>query len=341
MSRIIELGIVVGGLLTLAVYLDPASIDPPKAQRHDRDSRVSERVERGPIPPLSPPVGLDPERVALGERLFHEPGLSRDGKISCASCHDIASGGDDGRRRSIGVGGAEGEINAPTVLNAALGFRQFWDGRVETLEEQVDGPIGHKSEMGSDWPSVVAWLQSQDSYRKSFENSYDDGVTPDNVRNAIANYERSLITVDSPFDRFLRGERSLSSSAMRGYQRFIELGCISCHQGRAIGGNLFQRFGLFGDYFEDRGDVTEADLGRFAVTQKEIDRYVFKVPSLRNIARTAPYLHDGSLESLSEVVRTMAHYQLGVRLPDRDVDDLVAFLESLTGELPRERLPHK
>lgn len=289
-------------------------------------------TDASPIQPV-PAVGdLDLDRVALGARLFAEPRLSSDGTIACASCHSLATGGADGRRTSIGVGGAVGPINAPTVFNASLNFAQSWNGGARTLEEQAGNPLTGAVEMGSSWPVILATLQGDPSYADTFAAAYADGVTEANVRDAIATFERSLLTPDAPFDRYLRGEdTAITPSAAAGYRHFVELGCVACHQGAGVGGNMYQRFGLMGDYVADRGDVTAADLGRFLVTGDEADKHVFKVPSLRNVARTAPYFHDGTAETLTEAVHVMATYQLGRNLTDDEVVELVAFLESLTG----------
>lgn len=291
-------------------------------------------IEHASLRPLSPPPEADPALVGLGADLFSEPRLSHDGTVSCASCHDLAHGGDDGRRSAVGIGGALGPINTPTVFNAALNFRQFWDGRAETLEEQIDGPTQSPLEMGSSWDAILAFLSGDAAYRTRFENLFADGVTAPNVRSAIAAFERTLITVDAPFDRYLAGDESaLSESAREGHRLFEELGCASCHQGANIGGNMFQRFGVMGDYFGDRGGLTPADLGRYAVTHREEDRHVFRVPSLRNVALTAPYFHDGSATTLEEAVRVMARYQLGRHVASEEVAALVAFLTSLTGRV--------
>ncbi|MCL2524771.1 MAG: cytochrome-c peroxidase, partial [Betaproteobacteria bacterium] len=280
--------------------------------------------------------GLDPRRVALGKRLFHDPRLSADATISCASCHNLAAGGVDGLRFSIGIGGAVGNINAPTVFNSAYNLAQFWDGRAATLEEQAAGPIQNPIEMGATWPEVLNRLSQDDELVASFHSIYPDGLTAANLLNAIATFERSLITVNSRFDRYLRGdEEALSALEMEGYSRFREYGCVSCHQGMLVGGNMYQKFGVLGNYFAGR-PASASDLGRYSVTHREEDRYVFKVPSLRNVALTAPYFHDGSAATLEAAVLVMGRYQLGLDLPENDVTAIVAFLTSLTGELPQD-----
>lgn len=285
-----------------------------------------------PILPVPDFIVADHRKVELGERLFHDVRLSRDDTISCASCHDLDNGGDDGRRHSLGVGGGETAVNAPTVLNAGLNLAQFWDGRAASLEDQIDGPIHHPDEMGSNWPTILGKLRRDPDYVRTFAKIYSGGLSEHAIKDAIATFERTLVTPGARFDRFLRGDTTAITAAEReGYVLFKSLGCISCHQGRNVGGNMFQTFGVMGDYFADRGSPTPADNGRFNVTGDARDRHVFKVPSLRNVALTAPYFHDGSATTLAQAVEVMAWYQLGRRLADRDVVLIVAFLETLTG----------
>jgi cytochrome c peroxidase len=286
-----------------------------------------------PITPLPLSLDLDHGKVELGRRLFHEARLSGDGSISCATCHSLASGGVDRLPFSRGIGGKVGTINSPTVFNSGFDFRQFWDGRAETLEDQVDGPLQNPVEMGGTWPKAVAVLAGDSTYAGEFAAIYPDGIQPKNVRDAIATFERSLVTPNSRFDRFLRGDHAaLNENEREGYRLFKRIGCISCHQGINMGGNIYQKLGIMEDYFEARGHINSADFGRFNVTQREEDRFFFKVPSLRNIALTAPYLHDGTAKDLREVVRIMARYQLGVRLDEVDEAAIIAFLRTLTGE---------
>lgn len=288
-----------------------------------------------PVPRSLP---LDARKVMLGRRLFHDVRLSADDTVSCASCHHLAGGGVDNRVHSIGVKGSEGGINAPTVLNSALNFVQFWDGRAPTLEAQIEGPVHHPLEMASNWGQVIGKLAQDADYAARFAVLYEDGLTQTNIKDAIATFERALLTPDAPFDRYLRGEQAaLDPLAQRGWELFQSYGCVSCHQGINLGGNFFERMGLMGDYFGDRGHTTEADNGRYNVTHDEADRHYFRVPSLRNVALTYPYFHDGSAATLHDAVRTMARYQLGRRMPDDDVEAIVAFLQSLTGQLAMEQ----
>jgi cytochrome c peroxidase len=286
-----------------------------------------------PIKPLPPIAVEDPGRVQLGRQLFHDTRLSANGSVSCSSCHDAAQGGADSRERSLGFAGQPTEVNAPTVLNASLNFKQFWNGRADSLEQQIDSVVQNPVEMGSKWVDVVAKVSHDASYAQSFAASYKDGVTRANIQNAIATYERTLTTPDSRFDKYLRGQASaLSPEEKAGYVKFKQYGCISCHQGVNVGGNMFQKFGVMGDYFAGRRTPTNADMGRYLVTREEGDRHVFKVPGLRNVALTAPYFHDGSAKTLDEAVDVMFRYQLGRVAAARDKADIVKFLGTLTGD---------
>jgi cytochrome c peroxidase len=286
-----------------------------------------------PIKPVPASLKQDPARVEIGRRLFNDPRLSANGGVSCASCHDLSRGGVDGRDYSVGFSGKRTGVNTPTVLNAALNFRQFWNGRADSLEAQVDQVIRNPVEMGSTWADVIAKVAQGARYKEAFARAYKDGVTQANIQNAIATFERTLITPDSRFDKYLRGERSaLSDEEKAGYAKFKQFGCIACHQGVNVGGNMFQKFGVMGDYFAQRGKPSEADLGRFVVTGDAEDKHVFKVPSLRNVALTAPYFHDASAKTLADAVDVMFRYQLGRAASRGDKDAIVKFLGTLTGE---------
>ena len=286
-----------------------------------------------PLKPLPGVPQQDARRVELGRRLFHEPRLSINNTLSCASCHQLDKNGADNRALSLGFDGQPVAVNTPTVFNAALNFRQFWDGRVETLEEQSNVVITSPHEMGSDWSTVLERIATDPDYRRDFAATYPDGVTRANVQQALASFERTLLTPDSRFDQYLLGNTDiLTMEEKYGYQRFKEYGCIACHQGVNIGGNMYQKFGVIGDYFQARGHPTESDLGRYLVTKDEEDRYVFKVPSLRNVAVTAPYFHDGSAPTLERAVDVMFQYQLG-RMPSAEDKRLIMlFLTTLTGQ---------
>jgi len=287
-----------------------------------------------PISPIPEPPVQDGRKVALGKKLFHDPILSGDGLISCATCHPLNRGGVDGLVVSVGIQGQKGQVNAPTVYNSGLFFAQFWDGRAESLEEQALGPVSNPIEMGASWPKVVRRLKNNTHYQDAFTELYPDQVTQENVVDAIAAFERSLMTVDGRFDRYLKGEKAaISQTEKQGYHLFKAYGCSSCHQGAAVGGNMFQKMGIAKEFFENRKRLTKADLGRFNVTGDEFNKHEFKVPSLRNVALTGPYLHDGSVKTLEKMVAVMGVYQLGQEIPPKDVIQIVAFLKTLTGKM--------
>jgi cytochrome c peroxidase len=300
-------------------------------------------LERGlePISPLPTEVDLDPRRVALGERLFADPVVSGDGRISCIGCHPLRHGGADGLPLSERPGRGPGKLNTPTIFNVSYSWRLNWTAKFDALEEQLDGPMKNPDIMGTDWAKLLERLRARSDYVRRFAQTYDDGLTEGNCRDALASYERSLVTPNAKFDRFLRGEATLEPDEAAGWRVFREYGCVSCHQGINIGGNMLQRFGVMRDpflrqpdmqLFLGRTETREADLGRFGVTHDAEDRFVFRVPSLRNVALTAPYFHDGSATTLEDAITVMGEVQLGRELgPDR-VRALAAFLESLTGE---------
>ena len=291
-----------------------------------------------PIKPIPLEHGQDMAKVALGEKLFHDTRLSGDNTISCASCHGLETGGVDRLQFSVGIEGKQGHINAPTVFNSGYNFVQFWDGRAGSLEEQAAGPVTNPIEMGAQWPDVLTKLAADTAYKQDFAKLYKDGLTKDNVLDAIATFERSLITPNSPFDRYLRGDRNaLSKLELEGYEKFKQYGCHACHQGANVGGNMYQLFGVLNNYFEKRGNITAEDMGRYNVTGRESDRHVFKVPSLRMARDTAPYLHDGTAETLRDAVDVMFEFQLGITAPDEDKEAIVAFIESLAGEYKEDR----
>ncbi len=275
---------------------------------------------------------LTPAKVDLGRMLFYETRLSKNHDLSCNSCHALDAYGVDGQRFSKGHRGQLGGRNSPTVYNAGNHVAQFWDGRAATLEDQAKGPILNPVEMAM--PSekrVVEVLKSIPGYVDAFKAAFPkdkDPVTYDNMAKAIGAFERQLVT-PSRFDRFRAGDESaLSDKEKAGFAKFLKLGCPTCHVGAAIGGTTFQKLGLVNPYPD------QSDLGRFAVTKNEADKMYFRVPSLRNVAKTGPYFHNGSLTTLPVVVKTMAHHQLGVELRDDEIDLVVSFLESLTGEIP-------
>ncbi len=284
------------------------------------------------IAPIPNHLDVDPHKAELGKKLFFDTRLSVDNSIACVSCHHLTEGGDDNLPVSFGVHGHKGTRNAPTVYNAVFDFRQFWDGRAKDLQEQARGPIENPVEMAHHFDRLIPLLQTTD-YAPRFQAIYPDGITPTNIANALAEYEKTLITPNAPFDRYLRGDKeAISPQAKVGYTLFKTKGCILCHQGMNIGGSMYNKFGIFVE-----SNLT--DMGRFAVTHKERDRFFFKVPSLRNIDKTAPYFHDGHETSLRKAVLTMSEYQLGRKMTQADVDAILAFLHTLDGQLPEGIMP--
>lgn len=287
-----------------------------------------------PIQPIPIPGPLNSHQraiVALGERLFADPRLSSNDTTACVTCHPLQQGGADGQRYSRRALGDLTPVNTPTIFNLALNFRLFWNGRLRTLEAQIR--VAHLVDADTRWPQVLGKLQRDPVYLKDFAALYADGLTIANIQDAIVAFEKSLITPNSRFDRYLQGDtQAITAREAQGYALFKSYGCAACHQGANVGGNLFQKFGVMGDYFNDRGSITEADNGLFNVTGQESDRYVFRVPSLRLVTLTPPYLHDGSAETLHDAVAIMAKYQLGRPIADEHIELIIAFLKTLPGE---------
>jgi len=293
-------------------------------------------VAKEPIEIIQPAKITAPEKVELGKMLFFEPRLSKSGFISCNSCHNLSLGGVDALPTSIGHNWQEGPINSPTVLNAEYGLAQFWDGRAKDLKEQAGGPIANPGEMGYTHELAVSTVNSMPAYRAKFAAIYGkNSVNIDNITDAIAEFEKTLVTPNSPFDLYLQGEQNaITAEAKAGYQLFKNKGCTSCHNGPAVGGTMYMKMGLVKPFHTENPAE-----GRIAVTGKEADKYVFKVPTLRNIELTYPYFHDGATWTLEEAVNTMADIQLGQQLSEKETVEMVAFLKSLTGEQPQIVLP--
>lgn len=285
-----------------------------------------------PIQVIESTQVLNPAKVELGKKLFFEPRLSKSGFISCNSCHNLATGGVDNLPTSIGHQWQIGPINSPTVFNSKYNVLQFWDGRAADLKEQAKGPIENPKEMASSHELAVQVLNSMEMYQKSFQEIYGEGLIDiDKVADAIAAFEETLVTPNSRFDQWLLGnDDALSQQEQEGYQLFKMKGCIACHMGPAVGASMFQKVGLVHPW-ETQND----NLGRFNVTQKESDKFVFKVPTLRNIELTAPYFHDAKTWSLAEAVYLMGYHQLGIDLNEEEVQKIVLFLKTLTGEIPQ------
>lgn len=281
-----------------------------------------------PITPIPQKNNVDAQKVKLGKELFFDTILSYDNTISCATCHDLQNGGDDNLKFSFGIDGQEGDINAPTVYNAVYNFRQFWNGSAKNLAEQAKGPIENPIEMGNTFENLIRILKKT-LYQNKFKNIYDDGITKENIVDAIAEFEKTLITPNAPFDKYLRGDKNaITQKQIDGYSIFKSKGCIACHHGVNVGGNLYNKFGVM-------QDVQSKRFGRFEVTGEKADKYFFKVPSLRNVVKTSPYLHDGRFEKIEDVVKFMAHYQLGRTISQEEIEKIVVFLHSLSGELPK------
>ena len=297
-----------------------------------------------PVRPIIPSQDIDERKAELGFALFHDPRLSVDNTVSCASCHALDMGGVDNHQYSHGVEERLGGVNAPTVYNAVYNFVQFWDGRAKTLAEQAAGPPLNPMEMASEsFDEIIAKLQQDETYAKAFAELYPEGITEATITNAIEEFERTLVTPNSQFDKWLLGDdNALTAEELRGYELFKENSCATCHAGVNLGGESYELMGLRRHYFNERGlELTDEDNGRYKQTQEERDRHRFKVPGLRNVELTWPYYHDGSRLTMDEAVRDMALYQCDVELAEGDVQDIVAFLRTLTGEYKGEKLSNK
>lgn len=289
-----------------------------------------------PFLPLPLKLEIKKDLADLGEKLFADRRLSRDQNLSCASCHDLAAAGIDPRER---VDMRSDRFNTPTLFNVAYNFKYFWNGRADTLEEQIELTIRSTTVFNNDWTRIEDRLKNDPVYQPLLDRlGVGSKLKGPLIKKALVEFERSLWTPNSRFDRFLRGEeQALTDSEKQGYLLFKSLGCSSCHQGMLLGGNMFQKFGVFSSYVPAK-PFAPRDLGRFSITQREEERSVFKVPSLRNVELTAPYLHNGAILSLPEVVSVMSRVQLGRELADKERDHIVEFLRTLTGEWRGQKL---
>ena len=288
-----------------------------------------------PVRPIDEYVAYDPAKAALGFDLYHDKRLSVDNTVACASCHDLATAGVDNHQYSHGVNDLLGGVNAPTVYNAVYNFVQFWDGRAATLAAQAAGPPLNPVEMASpSFESIVEKLNADKAFVKSFKAVYPEGISEATITDAIEHFERTLITPNSRFDKWLRGDdAAITAEEFEGYELFKKYDCATCHAGKNLGGLSYELMGLRKHYFEARGlEMTEEDNGRYKETKQERDRHRFKVPGLRNVEHTWPYYHDGTRETLEDAVRDMGTYQSGVELAQAEVDKITAFLKTLTGE---------
>ncbi|MDM8564969.1 cytochrome c peroxidase [Candidatus Halobeggiatoa sp. HSG11] len=296
-----------------------------------------------PIPENNPQTEA---KIKLGKILFFDPRLSRNGTMSCNSCHNIFAGGDDGRAVSI-ADGKVGTRNTPTIWNSAFISALFWDGRITTLEEQAKYPFVDSKKMNmADWKTVIQRLQAIPDYKTMFINVFDDeNITVNNITKAIAAYERTLITPNSPYDRYVTGDKnSLTEQQVSGMNLFAKQGCITCHSKpnfsgpQLIGEGWLKKFPKFlGSVYDAKYRLLE-DAGRYQFTHKEADKHTWRVPTLRNIALTAPYFHNGAVPTLNEAVKVMAKTQLNKDLTEQQIQDIVAFLNSLTGEFPKQTI---
>ena len=299
------------------------------------DDALPENRAAEPVRPIARSVEVDEAKAALGFTLFHDPRLSVDNTVSCATCHALETAGVDNYQYSHGVNDQLGGVNAPTVYNAVYNFVQFWDGRAATLAAQAAGPPLNPVEMASpSFDDIIAKLEADKPFAKAFTAVYPDGITEANITNAIEEFERTLITPDSRFDKWLRGDDSaITADELAGYELFKKYDCATCHVGHNLGGQSYELMGLRRHYFADRGlELTVEDNGRYKETKIERDRHRFKVPGLRNVEHTWPYYHDGTRETLEEAVMDMGRYQSGVELTSAEVDQITAFLKTLTGE---------
>jgi len=303
--------------------------------------------EVAPAPTDNPTTAA---KVELGKMLFFDPRLSSTGTVSCFSCHNVMEGGDDHMTTSAGVHGLKGGRNAPTVWNAAFHSVQFWDGRAPSLEEQAKGPPVNPIEMGmTNLDAVIDRIRHIPGYREYFEQAFGAGnvVTMDNAAKAIAAYERTLVTPGSAYDRYVKGEKkALTAQQVRGMETFAGVGCTSCHQGPAFNGpalpagtGFFMKFPTFPDSAYVVKYKLADDPGRSSATRDPADLGMWRVPTLLNLVYTAPYMHTGTVKTLSEAVRVMTATQLDRTLTDAEVSDIVAFLESLTGSFPTQTMP--
>lgn len=299
-------------------------------------SLANAAIRNEPIQPIEAVTVKNHDLVELGKKLFFDPRLSKSGFISCNSCHNLSMGGTDNIKTSVGHNWHKGPINSPTVLNSSMNLAQFWDGRAADLKAQAGGPIANPGEMAFTHELAVSVLQSIPAYVAEFKTNFgSDKVTIDEVTQAIAAFEETLVTPNSRFDKWLMGdEKALFANEIAGYKLFKESGCVACHNGPAVGGNSYQKMGIVEPY-----KTANKAQGRSAVTRKDADRFNFKVPTLRNVELTYPYFHDGEAATLKEAVNTMGRIQLGKKFTDEENANIVAFLKTLTGDQPSFMLP--
>lgn len=300
---------------------------------------ASEEFKNESVRPIPDSIPFDAGKAALGEKLYHDTRLSDDGTVSCATCHGLETAGVDNKRYSEGIKGQLGGVNAPTVYNACFNFVQFWDGRAATLAEQAGGPPLNPVEMGcNSFDEIVKRLSQDKAFVKEFTAIYPEGLNQATITDAIGEFEKTLVTPNSAFDRYLKGDKNaMTAEQIEGYEIFKEYNCATCHAGVNMGGLTFELMGQRANYFEDReltqkSGLTDGDNGRWAQTKVERDRYRFKTPTLRNVALTYPYYHDGSVPTMKEAITMMAKYQVGREISEEECTKVESFLNALTGE---------
>ena len=301
----------------------------PQETLKNFESSVNQ-IQLNMISPIPATLNPNPQKVILGQKLFFDKGLSADHSLSCASCHQLEAGGMDALKTAKGIHNQLGPLNTPTVFNAVFNLSQNWDGSADTLSAQALGPLFNPKEMGNQTAdAILSYLKKQ--YLYDFNHLYQDGITLENLVDALAEFEKTLITPNSKFDAYLKGFPSaLSANELAGYQRFNDLGCIACHNGINLGSNMYQKVGIFSDDITSANDTHTPD--RFKVTQNPSEKGFMKVPTLRNIALTAPYFHNGSSPTLQDAIFKMGRAQLGKELGQDDLELIEAFLKTLTGE---------
>ena len=323
-----EWGLRLACSLMLVVALRSVGYGEPLSSPY---ATLPERGTHEPLSPILPPVVEDGPQTRLGERLFHDPRLSHDNRQSCATCHPLDRGGMDGQPCAVATDGLPRLRNTPTIFNVGLNFWFNWDGTAHTLEAHAERLLRNPAVMNTTWPELRGKLEREADYVSAFRTAYVDGLTWNNVIAALVSFERSLVTPHSRFDRYLRGEKqALTAEEQQGYEFFKSYGCVACHQGVNIGGNMFAKFGVFQP--PNGAGEEDVDSGRYNVTHRPQDVQVFRVPSLRNVAMTAPYFHDGRAPTLAVAVDTMARVQLGKELSPEEIGLIIEFLQTLTGD---------
>jgi len=321
--------------LTLFYGFSNESLNSEQSQNNF--ALIESKITDEAIIPIPENIHLNLKKVLIGEKLFNDPKLSANGTISCATCHNLNLGGTDQLALSKGIHGQEGTLNAPSIFNAYFNFSQNWNGAAKDLKQQALQPLFSAHEMGNkNWDNILQYLNSDSEYQLLFKNDYALPITSESFLDALVEFEKSLTTPNSRFDQYLKGNTSaLNNVELAGFQLFQSRGCISCHQGVNIGGNMFHKAGIF----EPIVSATSSEpLGRYSITHNENDKGVLKVPSLRNIALTAPYFHDGSVDSLEKAIQTMGRSQLGTDFSEDEIHKIALFLNTLTGEYKNQPL---